>query len=71
MFGVGNEDGVITTVFGASDVDRVSAVVRVKQQFGRRVHRHALWRRSYDNSSAFTSCYIAHSTGSQCPPTDD
>jgi len=43
MFGVADNDEVIATVVRASHVDRVSAVVCVKQQLGYRVDRDALW----------------------------
>ena len=43
MFGVGDQDKVIETVVRSSHVDRVSAVVCVKQKLGHRVDHDALW----------------------------
>ena len=47
MFGVCDQDAVIATVVRPSDVDRVSAVVRIEQQLGHRVDHHALRRRTW------------------------
>jgi len=43
MFGVGDQDKVIEAVVRSSHVDRVSAIVCVKQKLGNRVDHNALW----------------------------
>jgi len=43
MFGVGDDDAMISTVVYASHVDRVPTVVCIEQKLGHRVDHNALW----------------------------